>query len=134
MISGTIEHAYTTQLSGELTGARPVLTPLVVDTFHRLLVATDGSSASDGALKLVDLIAQRDGSAVAVLSVLDPQAPVAGGGGVAEQVERRFASIRTQVNSIVGLRPEWHAAIGIGPVGETVCRVAGARATDLIVA
>src|SRR5688500_9839732 len=109
MISGTIEHPYATQPSGELTGARPALTPLAADTFRRLLVATDGSSASDGALKLADLLAQRDESAVAVLSVLDPQAPVRGGAGVAEQVERRFASVRGQISGIVGMRPEWHA-------------------------
>src|SRR5688500_15902760 len=134
MFSGTIDHTVTTQPPSDRTIARPGLTPLATDTFHRLLVATDGSSASDGALKLADLITQRDGSAVAVLSVLDPQAPVVGGRGVAEQVEHRFASVRGQISTIVGMRPEWHAAIGIGPVGETICRVAGARATDLIVA
>ena len=103
------------------------------ETFRRMLVATDGSSASDGALQLADLIARRDDIPVAVLSVLDPEARVAIAGALVEQVEQRFATIRGQVGIVIGARPAWHAAIDIGPVGETICRIADTRASDVIV-
>jgi nucleotide-binding universal stress UspA family protein len=101
--------------------------------FTRILVATDASSAAAGAQKLADLVAERDGTPVAVLSVLDPEARVASAGALVDQVERRFASLRGQIGIVVGARPQWHAAIDIGPVGETICRVAGARRSDLII-
>jgi nucleotide-binding universal stress UspA family protein len=112
---------------------QPIVTAPSLETFHRILVATDCSPASEGALRLADLIAQRDELAVVVLSVLDPESRIPMVGALVEEVERCFATIRGQVRLVVGPRPAWHAAIDLGPVGETIARVATARASDLIV-
>ena len=100
--------------------------------FTHVLVATDGTPTADGALQVADLLARRDRIPVDVLSVLDPGARVVQG-ALVEEVERRFATIRGRVCAVMGARPGWRAAIDIGPVGETVCRVAESRAADLIV-
>jgi nucleotide-binding universal stress UspA family protein len=98
----------------------------------RILVATDGTPTADGALQVADLLARRDGIPIDVLSVLDPGARI-DQGALVEEVERRFATIRGRVCAVMGARPGWRAAIDIGPVGETICRVAGSRASDLII-
>jgi nucleotide-binding universal stress UspA family protein len=101
-----------------------------------MLVATDGSSASDGALILTDLIAHRDEVPVSVLSVLDGPSSSVGDDRASEHfelVERRFASVRRQVGGIVGTSCDWRATIDIGPVADTICRIAEARAADLVV-
>lgn len=135
-----------TSLTSELTSAmcakssvsaaRPVVVAPDEGVLHRILVATDGSSAAEGALRLADLIAQRGEIPVEVLSVLDPAPRVTErlvADALVEQVERRFARIRGQVGAVIGARSTWRTAIDMGPVSETICRVAHARASDLIV-
>jgi len=132
MISATTDSERAT-VATSLAMARSSSAPIPPEALRRMLVATDGSSAADGALKLADLIAERDDAFVAVLSVLDPESRLPAAGPLVEQVERRFASLRGQIGIVVGARPQWHGAIDIGPVGETISRVATARGSDLIV-
>ncbi len=133
MISAPTAPGIVTDVVATLTITRPAVAPSSPRTFTRILVATDGSSAADGAVKLADIVAARDGVPVAVLSVLDPEARLTIAGPLVEQVERRFASLRGQIGIVVGTRPRWDGAIDIGPVGETICRVAGARGSDLTI-
>ena len=133
MTFGTTELLNATDLRSEsgmvsLSDRRPS-----VESVSRILVATDGTPTADGALQIADLLAQRDRIPVDIVSVLDPGGRIVQG-ALVEEVERRFATIRDRACSVMGARPGWRAAIDIGPVGETICRVAGSRASDLIIA
>jgi len=116
---------------------RPVsVLPRPASQLVRLLVATDGSPASDGALRVADLLAEREGLAVQVLSVLEPEPGPRSGllpARLAEQVERRFEHVRAQVRGVTGVRPAWRTAINIGPVSETIGRMSEAVAADMII-
>lgn len=104
---------------------------------RRLLVATDASPASDGALRVADLLGGREGVSVQVVSVLEPEdSPNARlfPGWLTERVERRFAHVRDQVRGVTGVRPAWRTGIGTGPVAETLARMAEAGGADLIIA
>ena len=135
MTSGTTELVMMTSDSAGLPQA-PQPTRPAPRALQWVLVATDGSPASDGALRVADLLANRDEVAVQVLSVLEPE-PGPGAGlfprRLAEKVERRFAHVREQVRGVIGEHPTWRTAINIGPVGETICRMAEAISADMIV-
>ena len=135
MTSGTRELVKTASSSGGLNPAPEAAFP-DLQALHRLLVATDGSPASDGALRVAELLAKRDDVAVQILSVLEPESGPNDGllpGRLVEKVERRFAHVREQLRGVTGPRTTWPTAINIGPVGETICQMAGAVAADLII-
>jgi len=132
----TSELTIATDERSDFSAPRPFVVAPDDGVLHRILVATDGSSTADGALKLADLIAQREESSMDVLSVLDPAPTVTEclfADALAEHVERRFTRVRIQVGAVIAAPPRWRPAIDVGSVGETICRVARARASDLIV-
>ncbi len=132
MTSGTAELHNTTDLRNDPEMASASDSRSSGASVTRILVATDGTLTADGALQIADLLARRDRIPVDVVSVLDPDARVVHG-ALVEEVERRFATIRSRACTVMGARRGWRAAIDIGPVGETICRVAASRAADLIV-
>ena len=134
MISGTSER--TTMSQGDVSAPRTFAAAEIAPRLHRILVATDGSSASDGALRLARIVSRQGEIPVEVLSVLDPA--VTGMEHVLPdafvgEVERRFARVHTQVNSVTGRKPDWRTSIDIGPIPETISRLADGRGADLIV-
>ena len=134
MISGMSE--LTTSSKGDLSASRAVETTEIEPRLHRILVATDGSPASDGALRLAGIVSRPGGVPVEVLSVLDPT-----GTGMEHvlpeafvgEVERRFARVRAQVNTATDQKPGWRTSIDIGPIAETISRLADGRDADLII-
>ena len=102
---------------------------------QRILVATDGSPASDGALRLASILAGQSAIPVEVLSILDPAADATAHvrPEVVVQVEQRFALVRAQVNAALGRKPDWRTSIDIGPIAETISRLGSGRGADLVI-
>lgn len=131
-------------LAHEQTSVRrsPAAAPQMVDAagradvIRRVLVATDGSGASDGAVRFAELIAKRGDFSTRLVSVLEPvgrvfEPPLSD--AVLEQVERRLTGMRCQVHALTGARVSWPTAVNIGPVGETIARFADTDASDLVI-
>jgi nucleotide-binding universal stress UspA family protein len=103
---------------------------------RRILVATDGTPASRGALVVAGLLAQRHGAAVDVLSVLErwggPERTSSGGADlVAELTTQRLAAIVPQVEAAIGRRG-WTIKVTDGAVVSSVS-AAAAHGYDLLV-
>ena len=112
----TVQHA--------ATGAAQ-LTPPVSSTLHRpILVATDGTEASDPALRAAQLVAAQLGAPVRVLSIVAPQPyivpsptqmeipPVP----LAELVADRTSSVRTEMQRVLGSDRTWPLDVRSGVV------------------
>src|SRR5688572_18712419 len=112
MISGTSD--LTAVRQADLSGPRAVADARADGMIHRMLVATDGTPASDGALRLARIISGQGEIPVEVLSVLDP---IANGmehvspDAFVGEVERRFAKVGAQVNTATGQKPDWRTSI-----------------------
>lgn len=105
----------------------------------RILVTTDGSSRSDGALRMARAFAQEGGSSVRVLSVVDPgrvygleHSLVAGATSLAEpfQAARRRARVASQLEraGVAG----WPVSVAVGDPGPTIAQFAAELRATLV--
>jgi nucleotide-binding universal stress UspA family protein len=105
---------------------------------RRILAATDGTPASDAALRLSGLLAQRDGAAVEVLSVLERRgapAPVHEFVDITgELMSYRLSHVIPQAESAFGDWKGWTVRIIDASHTSTVGEVAEAEGYDLVVA
>ena len=108
----------------------------------RLLVATDGSAATAGAVRFATAMAREHGVEVHVLAVLEPLTRAAGALAVelphADEVERmRGADLERRVRQLLGgafERPDaWSLAVRRGLVGPAVARYAREIEAELVV-
>jgi nucleotide-binding universal stress UspA family protein len=104
---------------------------------RRILAATDGTPASEGALRLSGLLAERDGAIVEVLSVLerwgDP-APVHEFVDIAgELMAHRVSRVIPQAESAFGDWKGWTVRLTDGSNPSTIGELAEAEGYDLIV-
>ena len=108
----------------------------------RLLVATDGSAATAGAVRFATAMAREHGVQVHVLAVLEPLTRAAGALTVelphADEVERmRGADLERRVRQLVGGAfggtDAWSLAVRRGLVGSAVARHAREVEADLVV-
>lgn len=105
----------------------------------RILVGTHGSDASIGALQVARALAERDGSAVRVLSVVEPLPVYEAGLGVPmELVELdrqvradRVQDVRQQVNELGGAALNWEIEVTWGIPIRTIVRQAEEWHADL---
>lgn len=121
-----------------------------------ILVGSDGTPASEGALRLATELAERRGASMHVISVLEPlpvyppggpypslASPLAVGAPYSapgadpeldrERTERLFEQVRAQVREIAGEGPYRSVAVEIGSPAPTLVRAAGTHGADLIV-
>jgi nucleotide-binding universal stress UspA family protein len=104
-----------------------------------VLVATDGTEASDAAVRVAEAIARDHGLSVHALSVLEPLssvfAPVDGlmvalppALSDGTRTDLRLTAVRERVRKIVRTADAWKLQVRIGPIAATV--VAAAREID----
>lgn len=107
----------------------------------RTLVATDGASASAGALRLARALAARQGGEVRVLTVIEPLPlsdpstgfPLAGEGGVdPRDAESRVGRIRELLGRIGGEVEDWPLEVAEGVPGRAIVRRAHEWGATLI--
>lgn len=107
---------------------------------RRVLVATDGTDASRGALRLAALLAERDGAAVHVATVMErwgPPAPVhdfVSGDlmdAVGERVTHRLSRVLPQTQAVFGGTRRWRLRVLDGGVVPSIAAAAD-HAYDLI--
>ena len=107
-----------------------------------VLVATDGGAESLAALRVADAIARRDGRHVHVLSVLEPLPAFVPAGEALAAVpteamdeERRtvqLARIGALVRETLAVDSAWDVEVLVGPVAQTIARVARERDAALV--
>src|SRR5688500_11182475 len=95
----------------ECASGRPSLRRRV----RRVLVATDGTSASAGALSVADQLARRDGARVDVVSVIKlwdhPVPPEELSGETAEAAGQRLSRVLPQIRGAFGASGKWRLRI-----------------------
>jgi nucleotide-binding universal stress UspA family protein len=105
----------------------------------RILVTTDGSSRSDGAMRLARALARRAKTEVLVLSVVDPgrvygleHSLIAGATALAEpyEITRRRTAVARQIDRAVGAA--WPVSIMIGDPGPTIAQYAAEKRASLV--
>lgn len=103
-----------------------------------IVVATDGTTSANAALKAAALMADRTGAQVTVLSVLEPLPLVAADYGLllppaeTDEARRQALSerVRVQLAEVAGARPNWDVQIRDGDPAAVIARAgreAGAR-------
>jgi nucleotide-binding universal stress UspA family protein len=104
-----------------------------------ILVATDATAASEWALRAAQLLADRDGAEVAVLSVLEPIAPLPPliGGVPMQEIDdsARLEALREGVEEQLreaGV-PDWPITVVTGQAGSTIARAASRSGARMIV-
>lgn len=107
------------------------------------LVATDGTSSADGALRIALELARRGRGSVELLSVVEPTAAVPIPGipalapvSIAEdarQVELRRELVSAQIAGLGELAASWPLALELGATSTTIARVAEERGAALII-
>lgn len=104
---------------------------------RRVLVATDGTPASAGALAMASQLASRDGAAVHVVSILElwgpPVPPHEVLGEAAEVVVRRLSHVLPQLRSTFGATGSWRLRIMEGRVAPAIAGAVAARDYDLVI-
>lgn len=109
----------------------------------RVLVATDGTPGAMGALRMAQVLAQRDGARVEVLAVYDPPLQFYGleaagmiagvpspfGPAAVEELKRR---VEVQVAGTGVGASEWPVAVKLGAVAPTIARFAEERGAALV--
>lgn len=108
----------------------------------RILVATDGTDASLGALRVAKALAERSHDTPVVLSVIEPivlegsvlyamPGPVL---ALSDNPEPELRDhVRGQLVALGGIAEGWEPEIATGPVAATIARVADERGAGLIV-
>lgn len=105
----------------------------VLDGPVRVLVATDGLPAADGAAALAAALAAERGAHVEVLSVVPP-APVSPHDrerADRERCARRRDAVRAQIERIAGTN-DWDVAVEEGAPVSTIAQEAGLRGSHLV--
>jgi nucleotide-binding universal stress UspA family protein len=107
-----------------------------------VLVATDGGPESLAALRVADALARRDGRHVHVLSILEPLPAYVPAGealvatlATAHDDERRaahLARIGALVRGTLASDSAWDVEVLIGPIAQTIARVARERDAVLV--
>lgn len=124
-MTGTMQSPLSTLPAPPAKPTEPVMT-------GELLVASDGLAATEGALRVTWLLAQRDAVPVRVVSVLEPL-PVAGPAAELALVnvevddERRarlLAHLRQQITHVLGPEAEWPVDVLWGDPVRTIARIA----------
>lgn len=113
---------------------------------QRILVAADGSPASDAAIRAASLLASLHGAAVEVVAVYAPRIPLPASASrpglrQCEAPDResaaRFArAVRRQLRRLItdsGLRQRWPLHFHVGDPGTVLVRMAETLAPDLVV-
>jgi nucleotide-binding universal stress UspA family protein len=110
---------------------------------RRILVASDGSVASDAAIVATRFVAQRSGASVEMAAVYSPRIPHPASPGrrgfeQCENPERREAAallraVRKQRRRSVPERRKWPLRLEVGDPGAVIVRLAKAASSDLVV-
>ncbi len=107
----------------------------------RILVTTDGTPGSLGAFRLAHALAERDGSPVDVLTVLEPiymegmafyRAPGSAAAREDLSTDILLAGVQEQLQQVGGAATQWEVRVEIGSVAPTIVRYATAREASLI--
>ena len=104
---------------------------------RRVLVATDGTPASSGALAVANQLAGRDGATVDVMSVIElwgpPAPPHERSGETAEVAGQHLSRVLPQVRGAFGATGRWRLRIMEGSVVPSITSAVAAEDYDLVI-
>jgi nucleotide-binding universal stress UspA family protein len=103
--------------------------------YFRLLVASDGSTLSRGALTVAALLARRDNAQIDVVSVVRTASrddSATGVDDVSRRTEARLEHVAVQSEALLGTDAEWTVIVLAGDPLAILARAASARPYDLV--
>jgi nucleotide-binding universal stress UspA family protein len=104
--------------------------------YRRLLVASDGSTLSNGALTFAARLARRDNAQIDVVSVVRTASQNDSSATYAEEESRRTAArldrVAAQGDALLGTAAEWSVMVLAGDPLASLARAASARPYDLV--
>lgn len=123
------------------TGADPLQPPARHVVHRPILVATDGTEASDPALRAAGLVAPQFGAPVRVVSVVAPQSYVIPSPSqievppipIGDLVSERRDSLRAEIGRVRGDAGEWPLDVRTGPVSLELADVVRETDAQLVV-